>query len=79
MNKAESAVIMVTAYLMTYVILSQTSVGIYVVPYLFLTSPFLLIWMVYSVLKDDLLEYPELGKKDEWGYHDKAKDELGMF
>ena len=32
-----------------------------------------------SVLKDTLYPYHELGDNEEWGYADKAKDELGLF
>jgi hypothetical protein len=45
---------------------------------MFLVSPFLLIWMVVTVLKSGKYEGPELGE-NEFGYQDKNKDDLGIF
>jgi hypothetical protein len=45
----------------------------------FLASPFLVLGMVYIVLKDGRYDYPELAEGEEWGYSDKSKDELGLF
>lgn len=78
MNKAEGAVITVTAYLMVFVLMLETGTSVYALPYLLIASPFLLIWMVYSILTDRR-EYPELEENEEWGYRNKAKEELGMF
>jgi hypothetical protein len=78
MNKAERAVIVVTTYLMLFVLMLETGTSVYALPYLLIASPFLLIWMVYFVLNDKR-EYPKLGENEEWGYRDKAKDELGIF
>jgi hypothetical protein len=41
-------------------------------------APIILVWMVYTVLKHGKYSGPELGK-DEFGYADKTKDELGIF
>ncbi len=46
---------------------------------LFSLSPFLLIWIVYSIIRHGKFEGKELGEKDEWGYTDKDKNELGIF
>ena len=43
-----------------------------------LFSPFLICWMVYTVLKHGKYNGPELGD-EEFGYQDKSKDELGVF
>lgn len=76
--KAKSAIIIVTTYLIIFSLLCATGSFIIIVPYLFVLSPFLIFWMVLSILTDSF-DYPELGKHDEWGYLDKAKDELGVF
>ncbi|WP_069659024.1 hypothetical protein [Arcticibacter eurypsychrophilus] len=77
--KATTAVIIATLYLIVYVILFQTEMSTTILSYLFLTSPFLMIWLVYTVLKDDHEQYPELGEDQEWGYRDKPKDKLDRF
>ena len=46
---------------------------------LFTTFPFLLVWIVYSILRYGKFEGKELGEKEEWGYTDKNKNELGIF
>jgi hypothetical protein len=40
---------------------------------LFITGPILVVWMVYSVLKDSSLAMRDLGEGDEWGYHDRPE------
>jgi hypothetical protein len=77
--KAIPAVILATLYLVVYVILFQIGTSMAILSYLFLFSPFLMIGLVYIVLKDDHEKYPELGEDEEWGYRDKPKDELGRF
>lgn len=76
---AKAAVSMLTIYLTLYAIVFATGFSITLLAWMFLISPFLLIWTVYMVLKDDSFKYPELPKGDEWGYLDKSKNELGMF
>ncbi|MBS7563566.1 hypothetical protein KHS38_04030 [Mucilaginibacter sp. Bleaf8] len=78
MKNTKTAVITVTLFLFIYTALFSTGLSVTILSYMFLASPFLLIWMVYTVLKDDY-KYPELAEGDEWGYRDKAKDTLGMF
>ena len=46
---------------------------------LFFLSPFLLIWIAYSILKYGKFEGKELKDNEEWGYADKDKNELGVF
>ena len=45
---------------------------------MFLFSPFVVCWMVYTVLKHGKYSGPELGDQ-EFGYQDKQKDELGVL
>ena len=56
-----------------------TEIAVSVIPYLFVLSPFLVITMVLTILKDTTRSYPELGADEEWGYADKAKDQLGIL
>jgi hypothetical protein len=45
---------------------------------LFFLSPFLVIWMVYRVIRYDSYHGKELND-EEWGYADKKKEDLDMF
>jgi hypothetical protein len=79
MNTAKGAVITVTAYLIIYVTLINVGFPLNILPYLYIILPFLFCWMIYCILKDTQFEYPELGDNEEWGYCDKAKEDLGTF
>jgi hypothetical protein len=72
------AVILVTVYLFIYITLLQfestQQYGLFMLP----LSPFLIGWMVYTVLKHGKFDGPELGN-DEFGYQDKRKEDLGVF
>ena len=46
---------------------------------MFSISPFLVIWMVLSILKDGKHSGKKLGPDEEWGYEDIDKDQLGTF
>lgn len=77
--KAKTAVIIATAYLVLYAALFQAGLNITILSLLFLFSPLVIIWVVYTVLKGDSPQYPELKDDEEWGYADVSKDHLGMF
>jgi len=76
---AKTAVSMLTTYLIAYVIIFDTAPYINLLTYLYLASPVLLIATVYFVLTDTTNSYPELGEREEWGYKDKNKSDLGVF
>lgn len=46
---------------------------------LFLLLPFLLIWVVYSIIRHGKFVGKEMKEEEEWGYSDKDKNELGIF
>ena len=46
---------------------------------IFSLFPFLLLWIVYSILRYGKFEGKELNENDEWGYTDRDKNELGVF
>jgi len=77
--KAITAVTTVTIYLVVYAILFALGFNVIVLSYLFLLSPLLIVPMVYSILKDNGIKYPELKKGEEWGYRDKERECLGLF
>ncbi|HZY38970.1 MAG TPA: hypothetical protein VFE53_20055 [Mucilaginibacter sp.] len=75
---AGTAVILVTLYVMAFVVVLNVGALFFLAPWLFTAFPFLLLWMVWTVLTDDRQKYPTLGK-NEWGYRDKNRDDLGFF
>ena len=76
---AKNAVGMVTLYLVTYIVLFFSGSSMLILACMFLIAPFLIIGMVYIVLKDDRYQYPELNEGEEWGYRDRTKETLGLF
>jgi hypothetical protein len=78
MTTARNAVITTALYLLVFIITLYVPLLFNLAPWLFIASPFALIWMVVCILKDDRQKYPEPGKH-EWGYRDKNRDELGLF
>jgi len=79
MISAKKSICVLTAYLVIYIILINTRLLFELIPYLYIVSPFLIVWMVACILKDTRVKYPELKENEEWGYADKSKDELGFF
>ena len=78
MTTAKNAVTFGTIYLIAFIITLYVPPLFVIAPWLFIGAPFIMIWMVVDVLKDDRQKYPELGKR-EWGYRDKNRDDLGFF
>ncbi|MCR8556402.1 hypothetical protein KXD93_02045 [Mucilaginibacter sp. BJC16-A38] len=76
---AKSTVGTVTLYLVTYLVLFFSGCSTPLLVCMFLASPFLIIGMVYIVIKDDRYQYPELKEGEEWSYRDKKKETLGLF
>ena len=69
---------LVTFYLFLFGALLQLQTTFPFAVSMLILSPFLICWMVYTILKYGKYGGPELGN-DEFGYQDKKKDELGMF
>ena len=69
-NKAHIATLLVSLFLVTYVILVFTGGPYSLVIAMFSISPVLIAWMVYSILKFDKYDGPGLKGKD-WGYQDR--------
>lgn len=72
-------VIFVTAYLVVYTMLFHAGASFNILGTMFLLSPVLVIWMVYTVLKYGKFEGKELKEGEEWGYSDRSKETLGVF
>ncbi len=73
------AVVFVTTYLIIYTLLHQSGASLNVLGTMFLLSPFLVIWMAYTILRYAPYNGKDLAEGEEWGYADKGKDELGVF
>jgi hypothetical protein len=76
MKRHQFATLFVSLYLLVYTVLFHAGASLPVLGVMFLISPFLVLWMVYSVLKYGTYNGRELGPDEEWGYQDKDSDEL---
>ena len=63
----------VTAYLALYYILFYAGASENIITTMFACSPFLVIWMVITILKYGKYTGKELGEQEEWGYEDRKK------
>jgi RsiW-degrading membrane proteinase PrsW (M82 family) len=79
MRQDKLSTIVVTTYLFIYTTLFHAEAPLKVLGVMFLISPFLVLWMAYSILKFGVFDSKELDNNEEWGYSDKNKDELGSF
>lgn len=73
------ATILVTIYLVIYTLLHHAGASLQLLGAMFLLSPFLVIWMAYTILKFAPYHGKELENDEEWGYQDIEKDKLGTF
>lgn len=78
LKKPVFVTIAVTLYLVIYTLLFQLGASFNLLGILFMLSPFLVIWMVYTVLRFGKFEGKELDE-DEWGYCDRSRESLGVF
>ncbi|WP_332732181.1 hypothetical protein [Flavihumibacter sp.] len=79
MNRSIIVAIIATLYLLVYVILYVLGAGSGLVTILFTLSPLVVLWLVFTVLKDDSVPVRELEDGEEWGYGDREKEMLGLF
>jgi hypothetical protein len=64
MNAAKNAVTFGTIYFIAFIITLYVPPLFGVAPWLFIGSPFIMIWMILDVLKDGRQKFPELGKHE---------------
>lgn len=67
----------IAVHVTSLVLLLNMAIGLFggpawLIGTLFLTGPFLVVWMVYRVLKDDSLPMRDLEEGEDWGYQDKT-------
>lgn len=77
-KKDITAVTIATIYLIVYCELLQFESTENAAMLMLLFSPLVVIWMVYRVIRHGVYTGKDLGK-DEFGYADKNKDDLGVF
>ncbi|HVM88578.1 MAG TPA: hypothetical protein VMT76_10365 [Puia sp.] len=78
MRRNNFAVGVVTIYVLIYCLLLQFEGFFHYAMLMVLTSPVLIGWMVFTILKQGKYSGPEMGN-DEFGYQDKKKDDLQIF
>ncbi|HMU45193.1 MAG TPA: hypothetical protein PKC72_02440 [Chitinophagaceae bacterium] len=72
MNRKEYIpVVSVSSILLLYSILAGAGSSSLFIRFIFLISPILVIWLVYSVIRHGVYKGPELKSDEEWGYADK--------
>ena len=78
-KKPSFVVAFVTGVLLLYCILIGFNLLLPIVNVVFAISPFLLLWMCYSIIRYGTYDGKELQQDEEWGYEDKGKEELWVF
>ncbi len=80
MNRHEYIpVTVVSLLLLVYCILIGFQLAPTVIIIIFIASPFLVIWLVYQVIRYGKQDVPKLPEDDEWGYADTSKEDLDTF
>ncbi len=77
--KEKFPVWVVTVLLLVNCFLVFFSDWLHVIYFISFVGPFLIVWMVYNVLKHGNYKAADLQEEEEWGYADKNKDDLGTF
>ena len=78
MNRANFSILFASLYLLLFLVLLHTSYD-KAVWSLFLLSPLVVIYMVYSVLRYGVYTGTELKEGEEWGYEDVDKESAGFL
>jgi len=76
MKNYKFATAFVSVYLIVYTLLFQLDVSLNILLLMFSLSPFLVIWMVYTILKHSPFTGRELKEDEEWSYQDKSLSDL---
>ena len=77
--KPALSVIVISAVLVVYCALINFEILLPVVYFIFSISPFLLLWLASSVLRDRRFTVRELKEEEEWGYQDRNRDDLDVL
>jgi hypothetical protein len=75
MNKASFSILFASIYLLVFLLMLHTEFNT-VVWTLFLLSPFVVLYMVYMVIRYGVYSGRELDEDEEWGYEDVDKKSM---
>lgn len=78
-RKPVTAVSVTSSLLIIYCVLLNTNTLFPIAYFIFAISPFLLVWLAYTVIRFGTYEGKDLEEQEEWGYQDKNKDELWVL
>jgi hypothetical protein len=70
------ATVFVTLFLVIYHLFFQWGMPQDILSVLFILSPFLMIWMVVTILKHGKYNGAELKENEEWGYQDRQQTNI---
>ena len=73
------SVIVVSIILVIYYIFIIFNILLPIVYFIFAISPFLLVWVAYTIIRFDTYHGKEFSDDEEWGYQDINKEELDIF
>jgi len=63
-----------TVYLLVYTLLFNLGVSFDVLSVMFLLSPFIVIWMAYTIIRYGKYDGRQLEENEEWGYQDRTRE-----
>lgn len=72
MRVLPSSVHVVTSVLLANMLAAALDLPMWVYFALFAAAPFLMLWLVWTVLQDRSVPLKDLGEEQEWGYQDRA-------
>jgi hypothetical protein len=72
MRTLPTSVHVVTGVLLVNMLVAALDLPLWVYFMLFAAAPFLMGWMVWTVLQDPSLLMRDLGEEQEWGYQDRS-------
>jgi len=78
-RKPSFAVVVVTVILLVYCVFIGFHIFLPVAYLIFASSPLLIIWLMYTVIRLGVYHGRDLRADEEWGYQDKSKNELDVF
>ncbi len=79
MRKPAHTTLFASLYLLLYCLLPQVKAAESIAMIMFFFSPFIVSWMVYVVIRHGTYTGHTFNDKEEWGYQDMSKEDLGMF
>ncbi len=72
MRPLPTAVHVVTGVLLVNMLAAALDLPMWVYFALFAATPFLMLWLVWTVLQDRSVPMRDLGGEEEWGYQDRS-------